>query len=386
MNDILENFYVLVGEKLQKVFVCFGVGFWCDVEVWIVEGWVNVNGSVVSFGQWVDSYDVIIVDGYLICCEEVVESVCCVLIYNKLEGEVCICDDLEGCLIIFDCLLCLCIGCWINVGCLDINIIGLLLFIIDGELVNCLMYFFYEMDCEYVVWVCGEVIEEMIECLFNGVMFEDGLVKFSDIQQVLGGEGFNYWYYCVVMEGCNCEVCWLWEFQGLVVSCFKWVCFGLVFLIFELIMGCYCEMDQCEIDIFSEEVGFKLVVLLGMIIKVCEKVECQQCKQVCLLVCSECLEVGCKCVLWCEDGENVVCCVLVLCFVCGLQLSVECKGCEQGILVVEWFCESNCKLCLSKLCDECLVSVLGDKLVVCKLQVKWWLKLVGDGMCLGFCC
>lgn len=77
------------------------------------------------------------------------------MVYYKLEGELCICNDLEGCLMVFDCLLKLCGVCWIVVGCLDVNICGLLLFIIDGELVNCLMYLSCEVECEYVVCVFG---------------------------------------------------------------------------------------------------------------------------------------------------------------------------------------------------------------------------------------
>lgn len=95
----------------------------------------------------------------------------------------------------------------------------------------------YEMDREYAVRVRGEVTEEMIERLLNGVMLEDGPAKFSDIQQAPGGEGFNHWYHCVVMEGRNREVRRLWESQGLVVSRLKRVRFGPVFLTSELTMA-----------------------------------------------------------------------------------------------------------------------------------------------------
>lgn len=48
MNDTPENPHVPVGEKLQKVLARLGVGSRRDVEVWIAEGRVNVNGSVVA--------------------------------------------------------------------------------------------------------------------------------------------------------------------------------------------------------------------------------------------------------------------------------------------------------------------------------------------------
>ncbi len=234
MNDTPENPHVPVGEKLQKVLARLGVGSRRDVEVWIAEGRVNVNGSVASLGQRVDSHDAITVDGHLIRREEAAESVRRVLIYNKPEGEVCTRDDPEGRPTIFDRLPRLRTGRWINVGRLDINTTGLLLFTTDGELANRLMHPSYEMDREYAVRVRGEVTEEMIERLLNGVMLEDGPAKFSDIQQAPGGEGFNHWYHCVVMEGRNREVRRLWESQGLVVSRLKRVRFGPVFLTSEL--------------------------------------------------------------------------------------------------------------------------------------------------------
>lgn len=82
--------------------------------------------------------------------------------YNKFEGELCSCYDFEGCDMVFDCFFVIWLGCWIIVGCLDMNISGLLLFINDGELVNCLMYLKCEVECEYVVCVFGEVIGKML--------------------------------------------------------------------------------------------------------------------------------------------------------------------------------------------------------------------------------
>ncbi|MBM2497784.1 23S rRNA pseudouridine(2605) synthase RluB [Pseudomonas aeruginosa] len=294
MNDTPENPHVPVGEKLQKVLARLGVGSRRDVEVWIAEGRVNVNGSVASLGQRVDSHDAITVDGHLIRREEAAESVRRVLIYNKPEGEVCTRDDPEGRPTIFDRLPRLRTGRWINVGRLDINTTGLLLFTTDGELANRLMHPSYEMDREYAVRVRGEVTEEMIERLLNGVMLEDGPAKFSDIQQAPGGEGFNHWYHCVVMEGRNREVRRLWESQGLVVSRLKRVRFGPVFLTSELTMGRYREMDQREIDILSEEVGLKPVALPGMTTKAREKAERQQRKQARPLARSERPEAGRK--------------------------------------------------------------------------------------------
>ncbi|BAU75626.1 23S rRNA pseudouridine(2605) synthase RluB [Metapseudomonas furukawaii] len=261
------------GEKLQKVLARMGLASRRDIEAWIGEGRVKVNGEVATLGQRVDSHDAISVDGRLLKREEAVESVRRVLIYNKPEGEVCTRDDPEGRPTVFERLPRLRAGRWINIGRLDINTTGLLLFTTDGELANRLMHPSYEMDREYAVRVRGEVTEEMLENLKQGVMLEDGPAKFTDIQEAPGGEGLNHWYHCVVMEGRNREVRRLWESQGLVVSRLKRVRFGPVFITSDLTMGRWREMSQSEVDILSAEVGLKPVALPTMKGKFREKLD-----------------------------------------------------------------------------------------------------------------
>ncbi|BAN49658.1 23S rRNA pseudouridine(2605) synthase RluB [Metapseudomonas resinovorans] len=265
--------YSPAGEKLQKVLARMGLASRRDIEAWITEGRVKVNGEAASLGQRVDSHDAISVDGRLLKREEEAESVRRVLIYNKPEGEVCTRDDPEGRATVFERLPRLKAGRWINVGRLDINTTGLLLFTTDGELANRLMHPSFEMDREYAVRVRGEVTEEMLENLKKGVMLDDGPAKFTDIQEAPGGEGFNHWYHCVVMEGRNREVRRLWESQGLVVSRLKRVRFGPVFITSDLTMGRWREMSQGEVDILSAEVGLKPVALPQMKGKFREKLD-----------------------------------------------------------------------------------------------------------------
>ncbi|VXC62533.1 Ribosomal large subunit pseudouridine synthase B [Pseudomonas sp. 8Z] len=261
------------GEKLQKVLARMGLGSRREIETWIGEGRVKVNGAVASLGQRVEISDAIVLDGRLLKREEVATSVRRVLIYNKPDGEICTRDDPEGRPTVFDRLPRPREGRWINIGRLDINTTGLLLFTTDGELANRLMHPSYQMDREYAVRVRGEVTEEMLENLKRGVMLEDGPAKFTDIKQAPGGEGFNHWYHCVVMEGRNREVRRLWESQGLVVSRLKRVRFGPVFLTSDLTMGRWREMEQREVDILSGEVGLTPQALPAMKEKVREKLD-----------------------------------------------------------------------------------------------------------------
>ncbi len=250
------------GEKLQKVLARLGLGSRRDLESWITAGRVKVNGALASLGQRVEPDDAIAVDDKLVLRHAEIAGVLRrVLIYNKPEGEICTRDDPEGRPTVFARLPSLREGRWINIGRLDINTTGLLLFTTDGELANRLMHPSYEMDREYAVRVRGEVDDDMLERLKSGVMLEDGPARFTDIKKAPGGEGFNHWFHCVVMEGRNREVRRLWESQGVVVSRLKRVRFGPVFVTANLPVGRWREMNQAEVDILSQEVGLAPVPL-----------------------------------------------------------------------------------------------------------------------------
>ncbi|CEA01651.1 pseudouridine synthase [Pseudomonas saudimassiliensis] len=248
------------GEKLQKVLARMGLGSRREIEGWIGAGRVTVNGEPAQLGCRVDSLDQIMVDGRPLKRDLNTEVVRRVLIYNKPEGEVCTRDDPEGRPTVFEQLPRLKQGRWINVGRLDINTSGLLLFTTDGELANRLMHPSSQMDREYAVRVMGEVDEEMIERLQAGVMLDDGPARFTDVVSS-GGEGINRWFHVCLMEGRNREVRRLWESQGVRVNRLKRVRFGPVFLGPELPVGRWREMKQNELDVLSEEVGLKPVRL-----------------------------------------------------------------------------------------------------------------------------
>jgi 23S rRNA pseudouridine2605 synthase len=264
------------GEKLQKVLARIGVGSRRDVEAWIAAGRIKVNGRDATLGLRVDLHDAMTVDGKVIKREEASETVRRVIIYNKPDGEICTRDDPEGRPTVFDRLPRPREGRWINVGRLDINTTGLLMFTTDGELANRLMHPKFEMDREYAVRVRGEVDEDMLLRLKNGVILEDGPARFTDIQEAPGGDGFNHWYHCVVMEGRNREVRRLWESQGLMVSRLKRVRFGPVFLNSDLPMGRWRELTQFEVDTLSTEVGLTPVQQPTVSTKIKDKLDRMQ--------------------------------------------------------------------------------------------------------------
>lgn len=279
MSDDLVQETNQTGERIQKVLSHLGIGSRRDIERWITDGRVKVNGVVATLGQRLEGNETITVDDRVVSIKELA-PLRRVIIYNKPEGEVCTRSDPEGRPTVFDRLPRLKTGRWINIGRLDINTSGLLLFTTDGELANRLMHPSYQMDREYAVRIMGEVTEEVIETLKNGVMLEDGMAKFTDVQAAPQGDGLNRWYHCVVMEGRNREVRRLWESQGLVVSRLKRVRFGPVFLTASLSVGRWRELDQRELDILSDEVGLESVALPEISVKTQDKIRRMQRKMV----------------------------------------------------------------------------------------------------------
>jgi 23S rRNA pseudouridine2605 synthase len=244
------------GEKLQKVLARTGLGSRREIERWISAGRVKVNDSLAALGDRVSSCDCISVDGKPVNFVAASDMERRVLIYNKPEGEIVTRNDPEGRPTVFDCLPRLHGERWIAIGRLDINTAGLLLFTTDGELANALMHPSVSIEREYAVRVMGQVNMDMVTAMHEGVLLEDGMSNFTDIQE-FGGEGINRWFHVVIMQGRNREVRRLWESQGLRVSRLKRVRFGYVFLPPQLRAGMWMEIPQSEVNALSSSVGLK---------------------------------------------------------------------------------------------------------------------------------
>lgn len=232
------------GEKLQKVLARAGLGSRREMERWIEAGRIHIDGRQAQLGDRVNNDAVIAVDGKPVTTGEKEKTR--VLLYHKPPGEISSRNDPEGRKTVFEKLPKLKNGRWISVGRLDFNTSGLLLFTTDGELANALMHPSSNIEREYMVRVKGEVNEDTIKHLLEGVMLEDGVARFTDIVDG-GGEGSNHWYYVVIMEGRTREVRRLWESQDCVVSRLKRVRYGNVFIPPRVKQGMYVELDKKEV-------------------------------------------------------------------------------------------------------------------------------------------
>lgn len=243
-------------EKLHKVLARSGVGSRREMERWISEGRVSVNGECATLGDRISEADTVQVDGSEVKLIFDRQAQRRVLIYNKPVGEICTRHDPEGRHTVFRHLPPLKEGRWIAIGRLDINTSGLLMFTTDGELANALMHPSAQIDREYAVRVLGNIDDAMLERLKEGVLLEDGMARFTDVQ-FFDGEGANKWFHCVVMEGRNREVRRLWESQEVQVNRLKRVRFGPVFLPSDVKSGTWKEMTVKEVNSLSKMLELK---------------------------------------------------------------------------------------------------------------------------------
>lgn len=249
-NNVKES-----GERIQKILARGGVGSRREIERWITEGRLRLNGQIVTLGERLKPGDRLQINDRVVHWEKFAQQETRVLLYHKPTGEVVTRHDPQGRPTVFKRLPELLTARWIAVGRLDINTSGLLLITNNGELANRLMHPSTEVEREYAVRILGQVSDSAIERLTQGVELDDGLAQFKEIH-FMGGEGANKWYNVIVTEGRNRLVRRLWESQaGLTVSRLTRVRYGPVVLPAHLSARKYYELSEKELGLLFDFVG-----------------------------------------------------------------------------------------------------------------------------------
>lgn len=247
------------GETVQKALARAGIGSRRQVERWLQEGRIAVNGWPVRPGARLDRRDRVTLDGRPLPRTVGTEPPVRVLRYHKPEGELCTRRDEARRPTVFDGLP-RADGRWIAVGRLDLNASGLLLFTNHGELARRLMHPVYGVEREYAVRVYGEATRARLARLRRGVDLQDGAARFLRIAAVPGrdgGQGRNRWFYVTLAEGRNREVRRLWESQGLRVSRLQRVRFGPCRLPLRSRPGSLRELRPGEVHLLMQAVRLR---------------------------------------------------------------------------------------------------------------------------------
>ena len=232
--------------RLQKALAASGAGSRREMEEWIQNGWVTVNGKVAQLGDKVQPEDQVLVKGSVIKLKWP-DRLPRIILYYKQEGEIVSRDDPQGRVSIFDRLPQAASSRWVAIGRLDIHTSGLLILTTSGELANRFAHPSFEVEREYAVRVLGELgMDEMRLLTSEGVMLEDGLARVERIHSQ-GGEGVNKWYNVVLKEGRNREVRRIFEHFGLTVSRLVRTGFGPIGLPNRLKRGQFYELNAAEV-------------------------------------------------------------------------------------------------------------------------------------------
>ena len=237
-------------KRIHKVLAEHSYGSRRGIEKLIRQNKVEVNGEIAKIGQLVSEKDSFKIDGKKIVLSSKGLKETRVLMYNKKVGEVSTRNDPENRRTVFDNLPRLNSGRWISVGRLDLNTSGLMLFTNNGELANKLMHPSSVIEREYVARIHGLVTRKIVQNLVDGVRLEDGLARFTDVQEGRKGKT-NQWFAMVIMEGRTREVRRLWESQNLEVSRLKRVRYGDLFLPANLQQGAYKELSKSEVKVIE---------------------------------------------------------------------------------------------------------------------------------------
>lgn len=233
-----------MAERLHKVLARMGVGSRREIERWIKEGLVEIDGKTAELGETSEGINVVTINGVNIVLQKEVETQ--FLQYHKPDDEICSRKDPAKRKSVYDHLPEVAEGRWIAVGRLDLTTSGVLLFTTNGEMANALMHPRAQVDREYMVRVHGRVTEEVIHQLQEGVRLEDGVARFTDVVQ-RPSKGTNQWLQVVLQEGRNHEVKRMFESQGLQVTRLIRIRFGPIALDEALKKGQHRSLTNKEV-------------------------------------------------------------------------------------------------------------------------------------------
>ena len=180
-------------ERLHKLLAQHGIGSRRQVETWIREGRVLVNGKPAEIGQRVGPRDRVVVDGRDVSKRLAARSELRVILYHKPSGEMSRSregDDRSG---VEDRLPSLRAGRWLPVNSLAFGEDGLLILTSDGTLAPAVRRNAETLPVEYRVRVLKPRDDESWPDMPREIDVEGEPVQFAAVERIEGA-GTNVWF------------------------------------------------------------------------------------------------------------------------------------------------------------------------------------------------
>lgn len=231
--------------RVQKHLASLGLGSRRQLDGWIQQGRVTIDGKLAVVGARVTPNCRITIDGRLITAPPPRAAIPRLLLYHKPVGEICSHRDPRGRPNVFAALPALVGARWVVVGRLDVNSSGLLFFTNDGDLANQLMHPRHAIEREYHCRVFGTLTRTTLTQLEQGITVDGERLCFTRVAHVADPRtaARNSWYRVALQQGRYREVRRLWQAVGCQVSRLHRVRYGKVALPRQLTSGSWLELD-----------------------------------------------------------------------------------------------------------------------------------------------
>ena len=198
------------GEKVHKILADCGCGSRRAAEELIRQGRVSINRKVAVIGARARKGDLLAVDGKIV--HRPTATTPRMICYHKPTGKI---VERGAANSVFADLPAAGGGRWINIGRLDVNSEGLLLFCTDGAIAERLAHPRHMARREYLARVDGELSSKQMEEVRRGVVIGGKILRPLSFAEHTSSGGRNRWYRVALAEGRNRAVRKLFEYFGL---------------------------------------------------------------------------------------------------------------------------------------------------------------------------